>query len=133
MITRDGYSKDPSIQPEGVVITFGKEMMETNGGQRAVMKHFLQIMDDDENYWMHKMKLWPKVEVSDVYIITMNRLWGRVKFGWFEKNATYAYKADGSDCMIEWPRMVLVGPFEKCPFKRTLKGFQGFRYCTKLF
>lgn len=137
MITATGYSKDPNIQPEGVVITFGKEMMETNGGQKAVMQHFLSIMEasanGEETYWMHKMKLWPKVEVADVYIITLNRLWGRVKFGWFEKNSTFAYKSDGSDCEIAWPRMVLVGPFEKCPFKRELKGFQGFRYCTKLF
>jgi hypothetical protein len=132
MITKDGYSKDLSIKPEGVVITFGKEMMETNGGQKAVMKYFLDVMAKEDDYWMHKMLNWPKVEVSDVYIITLNRLWGRVKFGWFDKGATYAYSP--SDVKeIAWPRMVLVGPFEKCPFKRQLKGFQGFRYCTKLF
>lgn len=132
MITANGYSKDASIRPEGVVITFGREMMENNGGQKAMMKLFLEVMADPEGCWMHKMLNWPKVEVADVYIITLNRLWGRVKFGWFDKGATFKY-SPADPGIIEWPRMVLVGPFERCPFKRTLKGFQGFRYCTKLF
>lgn len=132
MITANGYSKDPNIMPEGIVITFGKEMLQTNGGTREVIKYFLEVMADENDYWMHKMLLWPKIEFVDVYIITMNRLWGRAKFGWFEKNATFGYSSKGRKD-IPWPRMVIVGPFEKCPFKRKLKGFQGFRYCTKLF
>lgn len=132
MITQNGYSKDPNIMPEGIVITFGKEMLQTNGGTREVIKYFLEVMADENDYWMHKMLLWPKIEFVDVYIITMNRLWGRAKFGWFEKNATFGYSPKGRKD-IPWPRMVIVGPFEKCPFKRKLKGFQGFRYCTKLF
>lgn len=132
MITENGYSKDTSLMPEGVVITFGKEMMKSNGGKRAMMKHFLDTMANPEAYWMHKMTLWPKVEVSDVYIITMNRLWGRVKFGWFDQGSTFKY-SPGDPGTVQWPRMVLVGPFVPCPYKRTLKGFQGFRYCTQLF
>lgn len=132
MITASGYSKDPNIRPEGIVITFGKEMIENNGGQKEVMKYFLQTMADENAYWMHKMLIWPKIEVADVYIITLNRLWGKVKFGWFEKGATFKYSPTDKG-IIEWPRMVIVGPFERCPFKRTLRGFQGFRYCTKLF
>lgn len=133
MITENGYSKDPSIMPEGVVITFGREMMEGNGGQKVMMKHFLDTMETEDACWMHKMVLWPKVEISDVYIITLNRLWGRVKFGWYDKSATFAYKPDGTDKEVTWPRMVLIGPFQHCPFKRSIKGFQGFRYCAKLF
>ena len=132
MIIVHGYSKDPNIIPEGIVITFGKEMLQSNGGTREVMKCFLETMESDNDYWMHKMLLWPRVEVADVYIITMNRLWGRAKFGWFEKNATFGYSPKGRKD-IPWPRMVIVGPFEHCPFKRTIRGFQGFRYCTKLF
>ena len=133
MITATGYSKDPSLVPEGIVITFGEKMLKSNGGRKAVLSHFLKVMAHEDDYWMHKMLNWPKVEVSDVYIITMGRLWGRVKFGWFDKSATFAYRSDGTDIEVSWPRMVLVGPFEKCPVKRKLKGFQGFRYCTKLW
>lgn len=132
MITANGYSKDKSILPEGVVITFGKEMMENNGGAKQLISYFLEVMEDPNNYWMHKMTNWPKIEVSDVYIITMNRLWGKVKLGWFENNATFGYSPTDKK-EIPWPRMVLIGPFMRCPFKRKLKGFQGFRYCTKLF
>lgn len=133
MITANGYSKDPSIRPEAIVITFGKEMMENNGGAKAVLSHFLKTMESENTFWMHKMLLWPKAEITNVYIVTKNRLWGRVKFGWYEKQSTFAYLADGSDKEVEWPRMVLIGPFERCPFKRKIKGFQGFRYCTELF
>lgn len=133
MITPNGYTKDPSIRPESIVITFGKEMMVNNGGAKAVLSHFLKTMESENNFWMHKMLLWPKAEITYVYIVTMNRLWGRVKFGWYEKQSTFAYLADGSDKEVEWPRMVLIGPFERCPFRRKIKGFQGFRYCTELF
>lgn len=132
MITTTGYSKDPNIIPEGIVITFGKKTMEANGGAKQMMKYFLETMADEEAYWMHKMILRPKIEFTDVYIVTMGRLWGRVKFGWFEKASTFKY-SPGDPGTIPWPRMVIVGPFEPCPFKRTLKGFQGFRFCTKLF
>jgi len=132
MITANGYSKDPSMQPEGIVITFGKEMVATNGGHKEFIKYFIDAVEGDDNYWMHKMTNWPTIEVADVYIVLMNRLWGKVKFGWFEKNAAFAYSVHDNG-VIEWPRLCLVGPFERCPFKRELKGFQGFRYCTKLF
>lgn len=118
--------------PEGVAITFGREMMVNNGGYKQMMKYFLQVMDNEDSYWMHKMMNWPKIEVAHVYIITLNRLWGRVRFGWFEKGETFKYSPSAPG-VIEWPRMVLVGPFEKCPYRRKLGGFQGFRYTTKLF
>lgn len=133
MITESGFSKDPSIMPEGIVITFGREMMRSNGGQRAMMQHFLNTMADPDAWWMHKMTNRPTVEFADVYIITLNRLWGKVKFGGYDSGSTFAYRPDGSDKQISWPRLILAGPFQKCPFKRELKGFQGFRYCTQLF
>lgn len=131
MITANGYSKDPNIIPEGIVITFGEKMILDNGGPGEFFSFFLKSLEGD-GYWMHKMMNWPKIEISEVYITTCQRLWGKVKFGWFEKHATFGYSV--KDKMeIAWPRMVIVGPFQHCPFKRTLKGFQGFRYCTKLF
>lgn len=132
MITASGYSKGKSIMPEGIAITFGKEMMDNNGGPKAVMKYFLKTMEKEDACWMHKMLLWPKSEVADVYIIILNRLWGKGKFGWLEKEATFKYSNEDPGT-IPWPRLVIVGPFEKCPFKRTIRGFQGFRYTTKLF
>lgn len=118
--------------PEGIAITFGKEMMDNNGGYKEMLKLFLSTMEKPDDYWMHKMLIWPKIEITDVYIITLNRLWGKAKFGWFEKQAAFKYSPTDAG-IIEWPRLVIVGPFIKCPFRRELKGFQGFRYTTKLF
>lgn len=48
MITAQGYSKDPNIVPEGVAITFGKEMMEDQGGAKTFLTAFLKWMDRHE-------------------------------------------------------------------------------------
>jgi hypothetical protein len=132
MITAFGYSKDPNIIPEGIVITFGKDMILRNGGHRKFIKYFLTCINDEECYWMHKMTNKPTIDFTIVYIVIMNRLWGRVNFGWYENNKTFAYSVNDTR-EIEWPRMVITGPFKPCPYKRTLKGFQGFRYCTEMF
>ncbi len=133
MITRTGYSKNPSIMAEGIVITFGKEMIEAQGGLKTFLQYFNHCMNNPESWWMHKMKNKPTIEVVDVYIIIFNRLYGRVNFGWFENQKTIGGTATGKDKVIEWPRMCIVGPVERCPFKRELKGFQGFRYCERLW
>lgn len=133
MITESGYSKDQSIMPEAIAVTFGRDMMNEQGGPGMFLKFFNEIMSDPESWWMHKMKNKPKIEVATVYIIVLNRLYGKVNFGWQENQKTVGGTADGNDKEIDWARITLVGPLVRCPFKRKLKGFQGFRYCTKLF
>lgn len=137
MITANGYSKDPSIFPEGVAITFGKEMMAEQGGMKQFLKSFLMWMEgyEEGDYWMHKCSNLPTIDVDHIYIIVAGRLWGRVYCGGYKKNQqpTIGYGADNRQKIIDWNYIVLAGPFERCPFKRELKGFQGFRYTTKLF
>lgn len=122
MITATGYSKDVSIQPEGIVITFAKVMYDNHGGIRKFLKEFSFFMNNEEYIWLHWCRLQPKIEFDHVYIVIANRLYGRCFFGGFR-----AANGDFPSALI------LAGPFEKCPFKRELKGFRGFRYCTKLF
>lgn len=138
MITESGYSKDPSIMPEGIVVTFGQQMIKEQGGLRTFLKAFQQTMSQHENgiYWMHTCSNFPKIEADHIYIIIANRLYGRVYCGGYHRNANKnvtAYGATGLQKLMDKPLIILSGPFEKCPFKRELKGFQGFRYCTKLF
>lgn len=139
MITRDGYSKDPFIQPTGIVITFAKEMMLETGGVKAWLKYFNEVMSKHEQQWtwLARMKNAPKQDIIHVYIIVLNRLYGRCIYGGHEAGETTVYKPleTGEEYLtdIKWPRIVLSGPFERCPFKRELKGFQGFRYCEDLF
>lgn len=138
MITATGYSKDTSILPEGIVITFGKEMIKEQGGLKTFLTVFLETMSHHEegHYWLHTCSNFPTREPDHIYIVVANRLLGRVYCGGFRKNAeanVTAYGATGEQKLMDKPFVILSGPFEKCPFKRTLKGFQGFRYCTKLF
>lgn len=138
MITQHGYSIDPTIQPEGIAITFGKQMIEEQGGLKNFLKVFQETMSLHEEgaYWMHTCSNFPKMEVDHIYIIVANRLYGKVYCGGFHKNHNkdvVAYGATGEQKLMDKPFVILSGPFEKCPHKRILKGFQGFRYTTKLF
>lgn len=138
MITAEGYSKDPSIMPEGIVITWGKDMINSKGGLLPFVRHFNVAMKNEESVWLQKCKNKPTFEdILHVYIIVNNRLYGRCFYGGYETGRTIINNGNGHSFSwrteIEWPRVLLAGPFERCPFKRALKGFQGFRYCTKLF
>jgi hypothetical protein len=133
MITESGYSKDPSIIPEGIAVTFGIDMMETHGGPITFLNYFLKCINDEHSWWLHKCKNRPQFEVAHVYIIVLNRLYGRVNCAGYEKGETSCSKATGEDIDVDWNRILLVGPLIRCPFKRRLRGFQGFRYTTKLF
>ena len=131
MITEYGYSKDPNIIPEGIAITFGKEMLGDHGGARTFLKAFSKCLQADD-YWIHFCKNKPQYDAIYVYIIMLNRLAYRCQFGGWEVFDGHGFKADGSSTIMR-PGIILAGPLERCPFKRTLKGFQGFRYTTKLF
>lgn len=135
MITQKGYSKDSTIMPEGIVVTFGKEMMEEQGGAKRFLSNFLEQMDYDGAYWMHKCSNLPKVDVDHIYISVLGRLWGRVYCGGYKKDpkGVIGFTADEQPKTIDWNFIILAGPFERAPLRRELKGFQGFRYCTKLF
>lgn len=138
MITAMGYSKDPSIMPEGIVVTFGAQMIKEQGGLRTFLTAFQWTLSRHEEgeYWMHTCSNFPKIQADHIYIVVSNRLYGRVYCGGYYRNAevnVIGYGATGKQKLMDKPFIILSGPFEKCPHKRILKGFQGFRYCTKLF
>lgn len=138
MITAEEYSKDPMIVPEGIVITWGKDLIEEKGGLLSFLRYFNLVIKDESSYWLQKCRNKPTYnDLLHVYIIVNNRLYGRCFYGGHETGQTNITIGDGYSWsysnVIAWPRLILAGPFERCPFKRELKGFQGFRYCTKLF
>jgi hypothetical protein len=113
-------------------------MIQEQGGLRTFLKVFQETMSryEEGTYWMHTCSNFPKIEADQIYIIVANRLYGRVFCGGYQRNAeanVVAYGATGKQKLMEKPFIILSGPFERCPFKRELKGFQGFRYATKLF
>ena len=122
--------------PEGIAITFGQDMIKENGGLKTFLQFFHQSIETEDCYWMHKCSNLPTKDIDHIYIIVCNRLYGRVYNGGFRRGGEKieCYRANSNEPdEIDWAHINLAGPFERCPFKRTLKGFQGFRYTTKLF
>ncbi len=120
MIVPDGYSKDPNLIPEGIVVTWSKEVMQSHGGIRPFISEFKRVLADDEGIWMHNCKNKPTQDQSleYVYIIVAGRLRYRCFYGGYDP----VYGA-----------VLMGGPIEDAPGKINLSGFRGFRYCTKLF
>ncbi len=133
MITKDGYSKDPSIVPDGIAITWSKEMIEEGYGTlRRFIKHFLESVSDDDSWWLQKCKNKPAHDVAYVYIVYAGLIRYRVQYAGYESGPTVVYDDHGPKT-IEWSRIILTGPVVRAPYPIKQKGFQGFRYTTKLF
>lgn len=134
MITIDGYSKDTSIMPEGIVVTWGKDLVIEKGGLLSFVRHFETVMKDEDTLWLQKCKNQPKHDIAYVYIIVCGQVRYRLFYaGWEPGGATVIHESWSSSKVVSWPRIICAGPFTKAPFKIYKPGFQGFRYCTKLF
>jgi hypothetical protein len=135
MITQEEYSKDAGIKPEGIAVTFGREMIAEKGGLLRFIRWFERIYQDEDDYWMHKCKNKPRFDdLLYVYVIIHNRIYYRCMFGGYHgASATGHLHPDGPAEVIPWPYIILAGPLVKAPEKIIRPGFQGFRYTTKLF
>lgn len=142
MITESGYSKDPSIMPQGIAVTLGSKMIEEKCGPGkkgllSFLRWFEQCLaDEDSGGFFLKMKNRPAIEVDHVYIIVSNRLYCRCYFGGHDRKPFEGYlKPDDQEMKTtDWKGGIhIAGPIVKPRFKRELKGFRGFRYTTKLF
>lgn len=135
MITRDGYSKDPTIRPEGIVVTWGQQMIAEKGGLFSFIKFFERCMKNEETVWLQKCKNKPRFDdLLYVYISVCNRIYYRCIYGGYETGEKYCRMNSWSSLQkISWNRILLGSPIVKAPIKIIVPGFQGFRYCTKLF
>lgn len=136
MITQFGYSKDKSILPEGIAVTFGKEMIESKGGLLKFVRWFETCMSQEGDLWFHKCKNRPTQDIIYVYIIICNRVHYKGYYGGhFKAGAGMCFMRPGDLEMqpIPFGHISIGGPIEKAPEKIIRKGFQGFRYTTKLF
>jgi hypothetical protein len=160
MITRQGYSKDPSIMPEGIVITFPvqflldiapqlnscQSVVKSNGsyriryntrkhqilaGYRQCIKEIEQVRKDADNtWWWHSIGNRPTIKVLNAYIIILGRIrYKAVIVGW-EPGGEKQFVDNRKLSAKHWLQLAY---FEPAPFAIERKGFQGFRYCTKLF
>jgi hypothetical protein len=134
MITIDGYSKDTGIQPEGIAVTFGREMIAEKGGLLTFVRWFEGVFAFEDDYWMHKCKNKPQHDILYVYVIVCNRVHYRCMYGGYHPPGGTGQLMPGGLCVdVNWPHIILAGPLVKSPTKIFRPGFQGFRYTTKLF
>lgn len=137
MITEKGYSKDPSIMPEGIAITLPKMFFEDRGWTPgAFEKYFERFMRHEDHLWNFKLTNLPTIEVPWAYILFDGFLQFRTNIVMYERNKEKTFYDDPDEKPRHFPKtnwIILSGPAIRCPYERELKGFQGFRYTTKLF
>lgn len=116
--------------PIAIAVTMGLEVIQANGGLLRFIRHFEDATRGEEgSYWYHKCKNRPTFfNIPHVYVIVCNQVRYRVLYGGNESGPTSVFMRWGEERKIDWPRLILAGPFEKAPRKIEMRGFQGFRY-----
>ena len=137
MITAEGYSKDPMLLPEGIMLTlptmfFEDRKMSTEEFKKVFERH----MQGEGTYWNFKLTNLPTHEVLYVYLVFEKKVQYRCNLMMYERGKSKSFK-DSSDKKVRhfkntnW--VLFTGPVVKPPHEWPQKGFQGFRYSTKLF
>jgi hypothetical protein len=121
MITPHGYSKDPGIIPEGIMITLPAAFFDD---RKCSIEHFKKLferyMRRDDAIWNFPLTNLPTHHnIAWVYLIFDKQVQFRCNFVQYERNETKV--------------VLFTGPAIKPPHQWPQKGFRGFRYTTKLF
>jgi hypothetical protein len=131
------YSKDPTIPAEGIALTLPKQFFEDRGWTYAEFeKYFEKLMAKDDSIWHFRLTNLPTQDVAWVYLIFEGFIQFRLNLVMYERNKSKVFK-DGPDSEnrhfpnSNW--VLLAGPAVRAPYEMIQKGFQGFRYTTKLF
>lgn len=138
MITEDGYSKDPNIVPEGIALTLPTAFFTDRGmNTDQFKKYFERLMADEEMIWNFKLTNLPTInDLLWVYLIFDRHIQYRMNFVQIERNKSKFFKdsTDGQRRYFPGANWVIfTGPPLKPKDPWPQKGFQGFRYTTKLF
>lgn len=137
MITVKGYSKDPAIRADGIVLTLPVKFFED---RKMTVKQFKKVferhMAHDGAYWNFKLTNLPKQDVAYVYLIFDKQIQYRCNLVCYERKVTKSFR-DAPDRKVRKFRnanwVLFTGPVVKAPHEWPQRGFQGFRYSTKLF
>lgn len=137
MITSKGYSKDPSLQADAIVLTLPKMFFEDRKTSiDDFKKHFERYMKREDAIWNFRLTNLPTQDILHVYLCFDGFLQYKCNFVQYERNVSKTFhdtkdKKPRSFPAANW--VLLTGPVEKPPYEWPLKGFQGFRYATTLF
>jgi hypothetical protein len=131
------YSKDPSIPADGIMLTLPKQFFWDRGWTyKEFKKYFERVMAKEDTVWNFRLTNLPKQEVAYVYIVFDGFIQYRLNLVMYERNKS-KYFTDSPEKLLRsfenanW--VILSGPAVKAPYEMPQKGFQGFRYTTKLF
>lgn len=137
MITSTGYSKDPSIMPDGIMLTLPTQFFEDRKMTTSEFKVlFERYMAGEEALWNFRLTNLPKHDVQYVYLVFDKHVQYRTNLVCYERNKTKRFKDAPDQKVRDFPNanwVLFTGPIIKPPYEWPQKGFQGFRYTTKLF
>lgn len=131
------YSKDPGIMPEGIAVTLPVQFFEERGaGIPEFTKMFERFMDREDSLWNFRLTNLPTLDVAWVYMIWDKQVQFRLNFVQYERNVSKEFKDAPDGQVRKFPNanwIIMCGPAIRPPHEWPQKGFQGFRYTTKLF
>lgn len=137
MITSNGYSKDPSIMPEGIMLTLPVAFFDDRGTEIGpFIKMFERYMSREESLWNFRLTNLPKHDIAWVYMVFDKKVQFRLNFVQYERNISKTFHDAPDGKVRTFPNcnwVIMCGPAIKPPHEWPQKGFQGFRYTTQLF
>lgn len=137
MITSTGYSKDPNIVPEGIALTLPVLFFQDRGSSIPDFKKlFERFMTRDDALWNFRLTNLPTMEVAWIFLIFDKRIQYRCNLVQYERGVAKVFQDSPDGRIREFPKsnwVIFTGPPVKPPHEWPQKGFQGFRYTTKLF
>lgn len=118
--------------PIGIIVTLPARFFEEQN-HAAYLKE-LQDVNEKDHVWYRVCKNLPIHDVAYVYTIIDNKIHHRANFAGVERNKCYRFsRPDGGIKIFENANAILTcGPVVMAPHEIIMKGFQGFRYTTKM-
>lgn len=131
------YSKDPNIVPEGIALTLPVMFFEDRKMTTAQFKKvFERYMKREDAIWNFRLSNLPTMDVLYVYLIFDRQFQYRCNLVMYERNKAKAFDDSPDGVVRKFPPsnwVLFTGPIVKPQDEWPQKGFQGFRYTTKLF
>jgi hypothetical protein len=121
---------------DSIIVTMGQQMIKEKGGLLAFIRWFELSFEVETSYWMHKSRNKPQHDVLYVYVVICGRIYYRCMYGGHYlpgSGATGQLAPGAEETHVTFPFIILSGPLVKAPGKIERKGFQGFRYSSKIF
>lgn len=126
-----------SEPPEAIILTMPVAFFQDrNMDQESFGKYFQECMSDPDMLWNYKKKQLPTQEVAWVYLIWSGKVQFRLNFVQYERNVSKVFTDAWDGKPRTFPKMnwiILSGPAVPAPYEIKMQGFQGHRYCKKLF